>query len=564
MMLKKASWFHRLLEEVMSFKLKTVLTMTFAVLSLLVTLTIGYILSQKSSIAVETEIGHSLISTASQTSDKLDRFMWSRSGELDLLGRMIALEDRFEPAEMQMLLNQLQDSFPTFSWVGFMNPKGKVLASTDGILRGENLSERPVYQEGIKGKFIGDVHDAVLLAKLLPNPTGEPLQFVDISFPVKYKNGEIAGVLAAHLSWAWAKELEESVLEPLKHEEKHIEMFIVSQKENTVLLGPKEWIGRPLKLSGIEGARSNKSSWSIEEWPDGKEYVTGFATSQGHLDYPGLGWTVVIRQLKSAAFASVTDMLWFNVWAGLSVTALFGLIGWLISRQIAAPIARLTQVANRLGAGEQVQIPENRGFREIEVLSRSLGDMLTSLTNKDSELVIMQNLAHYDQLTGLPNRTAFELYLEESLEMESENHTLTFLYLDLDGFKSVNDTLGHQTGDVLLQKVAQRLTSIRHDKGITVRLGGDEFLIVLRSVGSNPREEARTYGEDIIQSLNKPFIIEYERIHIGCSIGGAEYPTNSGNPSEIIRMADEALYESKRAGKNRMTFYPELKNIVRE
>ncbi|WP_258530574.1 sensor domain-containing diguanylate cyclase [Paenibacillus taichungensis] len=563
-MLKKASWFHRLLEEVMSFKLKTVLTMTFAVLSLLVTLTIGYILSQKSSIAVETEIGHSLISTASQTSDKLDRFMWSRSGELNLLGRMIALEDRFQPAEMQMLLDQLQDSFPTFSWVGFMDPKGKVLASTDGILLSENLSERPVYQEGIKGKFIGDVHDAVLLAKLLPNPTGEPLQFVDISFPVKYKNGEIAGVLAAHLSWAWAKEMEESVLQPLKYEEKDIEMFIVSQRENTVLLGPKEWIGLPLKLSGIEGARLNKSSWSIEEWPDGREYVTGFAASQGHLDYPGLGWTVVIRQLKSTAFSSVTDMLWFNVWAGLSVTVLFALIGWIISRKISAPIARLTQVANRLGAGEQVQIPENRGFREIEVLSRSLGDMLTSLTNKDSELVIMQNLAHYDQLTGLPNRTALELYLEESLEMESENHTLTFLYLDLDGFKSVNDTLGHQTGDILLQKVAQRLTSLRHDKGITVRLGGDEFLIVLRSVGSNPREEARIYAEDIIQRLNKPFIIEYERIHIGCSIGGAEYPTNSGNPSEIIRMADEALYESKRAGKNRMTFYPELKKTIRE
>ncbi|MGP3785989.1 diguanylate cyclase domain-containing protein [Paenibacillus sp. 1A_MP2] len=67
----------------------------------------------------------------------------------------------------------------------------------------------------------------------------------------------------------------------------------------------------------------------------------------------------------------------------------------------------------------------------------------------------------------------------------------------------------------------------------------------------------------MIQNLNKPFIIEYGRIHIGCSIGGAEYPANSRNPSEIIRMADEALYESKRAGKNRMTFYPELKNTAK-
>ena len=72
-----------------------------------------------------------------------------------------------------------------------------------------------------------------------------------------------------------------------------------------MLLGPKEWIGKPLVLPGIEEAQLNKSSWSIEKWPDGNEYVTGFAYSQGHLDFPGLGWTVVIRQVKSSAFASV-------------------------------------------------------------------------------------------------------------------------------------------------------------------------------------------------------------------------------------------------------------------
>ncbi|WKL01448.1 diguanylate cyclase [Paenibacillus amylolyticus] len=333
----------------------------------------------------------------------------------------------------------------------------------------------------------------------------------------------------------------------------------MSKKEHTVLLGPKEWVGKPLVLPGIEEAQRNKSSWSIEKWPEGNEYVTGFAYSQGHLDYPGLGWTVVIRQVKSSAFASVFDLMWFNVWSGLAVTVLFALIGWFVSRLISSPLVRLTRVANRLRAGEELEIPANKGIKEIEVLSRSLRDMLTSLMNKNSELVVMQNLAHFDQLTSLPNRTALEVYLEESLETESENHTLTFLYLDLDGFKRVNDTLGHQTGDVLLQKVAQRLSALGQEKGITVRLGGDEFLIVLQSVGSHPREEAMAYAEAIIQSLNKPFIIEYERIRIGCSIGGAEYPTNSDNPSEIIRMADEALYESKRAGKNRMTFYSELK-----
>ncbi|MBU5351294.1 diguanylate cyclase [Paenibacillus barcinonensis] len=542
----------------MSFKLRTVLTVIFAALSLLVIVTIGSIFSKKSFVAVETEIGHSLEGTAAQAADKLDRFMYSRSGEMNLLGNMSSLNDKFNPADIQILLDQLQNSFPTFSWVGYMDPKGNVLAATDGVLLGKNLSERPVFQEGIKGKFIGDVHNAVLLAKLLPNPSGEPLQFVDISFPLKDSQGKIRGVLAAHLSWAWAKEVEESVLLPLEREEKDLEFFIISKKDNTVLLGPKEWIGKSLVLQGISQARYDKSTWSSEKWPDGKEYVTGFAYSQGYRDYPGLGWTIIIRQVKSTAYAAIIDLMWFNIWTGLTVTLLFVLFGWLISRWISAPLVRLTRVANRLGAGESIEIPDNKGIKEIEDLSRSLRNMVSSIMDKDTELVVMQSLAHYDQLTGLKNRTALEVYLEDSLEMESENHTLTFLYLDLDGFKSVNDTLGHQSGDVLLQKVAQRLTALSHEQGITVRLGGDEFLIVLRSVGDFPREEATQYAQDIIKSLNKPFIIDYERVHIGCSIGGAEYPTNSTNPSEIIRMADEALYLSKRAGKNRVTFYSEL------
>ncbi|MCK6073738.1 sensor domain-containing diguanylate cyclase [Paenibacillus silvae] len=542
----------------MSFKLRTVLTVIFATLSLLVIVTIGSIFSKKSFVAVETEIGHSLEGTAAQAADKLDRFMYARSGEMNLLGDMSSLKDKFNAVDIQILLDQMQNSFPTFSWIGYMDPKGNVLAATDAVLLGKNLSERPVFQEGIKGKFIGDVHNAVLLAKLLPNPSGEPLQFVDISFPLKDSQGKTRGVLAAHLSWAWAKEVEESVLAPLEREQKDLEFFIVSKRENTVLLGPKEWIGKSLVLQGISQARYDKSTWSSEKWPDGKEYVTGLAYSQGYRDYPGLGWTIIIRQVKSTAYAAVIDLMWFNIWTGLAATLLFVLFGWLISRWISAPLGRLTRVANRLGAGERIEIPDNKGIKEIEDLSRSLRNMVSSIMDKDTELVVMQNLAHVDQLTGLKNRTALELYLEDSLEMESEEHTLTFLYLDLDGFKSVNDTLGHQSGDVLLQKVAQRLTALSHEQGITVRLGGDEFLIVLPSVGDHPREEATQYAQDIIQSLNKPFIIDYERVHIGCSIGGAEYPTNSTNPSEIIRMADEALYLSKRAGKNRVTFYSEL------
>lgn len=139
----------------MSFKLRTVLTVIFATLSLLVIVTIGSIFSKKSFVAVETEIGHSLEGTAAQAADKLDRFMYARSGEMNLLGDMSSLKDKFNAVDIQILLDQMQNSFPTFSWIGYMDPKGNVLAATDAVLLGKNLSERPVFQEGIKGKFIG-------------------------------------------------------------------------------------------------------------------------------------------------------------------------------------------------------------------------------------------------------------------------------------------------------------------------------------------------------------------------------------------------------------------------
>jgi len=247
----------------------------------------------------------------------------------------------------------------------------------------------------------------------------------------------------------------------------------------------------------------------------------------------------------------------FTIIAGVIATIVFALIGWFLANKISLPIRALTHRADRLSEKEIVDIPVQRGFYEIEILSRSLRTMVTSLMQKDVELDQMQTIALYDHLTGLPNRNALEAYLESTLAAHEDDSSqqLSFLYIDLDGFKKVNDTLGHQSGDILLQKVAQRLSSLSRNKDITVRLGGDEFLVVLHTSKDHSYDEAQAYGEQIISLLNKPFVLEYQKVNIGCSIGGAVYMVDSDNPIEIVRMADQALYQSKRAGKNRITFY---------
>lgn len=539
----------------MSIRLRTGLIVTFTALVILLSAVLSLLISRYSTAKVEEEIGQSVALMAYQMSDKLGNFMWSRAGEIDIVGGLDVFQDPAQIGSVQKLLNQLKASFPSFSWVGFVSPDGTVLAATDSILLGNNIKARPVYQEGLKGRFFGDVHDAILLAQRLPNPTGEPLQFVDISIPVNGADGTLRGVLAAHMSWEWAREVERSVLAPLQAHEKNVEIIIVSRTENTVLLGPKAMVGTPLNISSVKRAQAGENGWELVTWPDGNEYVTGFALDSGYLNYPGLGWTVLVREPKASALLAVRELRTYILAVGLFAVMLFAVMGWLMAELISKPLRSLTEAADRLRTGEAVTIPELGGFSDIAALSRSLKNLVESLSRTETALGTMQQLAHYDQLTGLPNRTALERYLEQAIEQVDQNGgTLSFLYMDLDGFKQVNDSLGHQFGDLLLKKVAGRLLAVIPGGDIVVRLGGDEFLAVLHTPSEQPVVEAKRVAEGIISELSRTFVIEYQKVNIGCSIGGSVYRRSGASPSEVIRVADEALYSSKRAGNNHVTF----------
>ncbi|MEJ8305311.1 sensor domain-containing diguanylate cyclase [Saccharibacillus sacchari] len=540
-------------------KIRTFLALIFVIFAVLISATLGALISQRSAKAIGQEIGTSLAGTAYQMSDKLDNFMWSRASEVKLLTELAPLKDTSNPQAIQVLLDQLQSSFPSFSWIGFMNTEGEVLAATDGVLVGKNIAERPVFAEGIKGFFTGDVHEAVLLAKLLPNPSGEPLQFVDVSYAVKNDKGETIGVLAAHLSWEWAKEVERTLIKPQIDHDQKFELFVVSKSDNTVLLGPEGWAGRPINLRSVSSAQQGSNSWVLERWPDGKNYLTGYAFGDGYLDYPGLGWTVLVRQLESVAFAPVDQIRQYIIAAALLAAALFAGIGLLTAEFISRPIRKLTRAADAIRQGGVPEIPETKGFQDIRSLARSLRSLLDSLLRTEHELGHMENAALRDQLTQLPNRMALERYLEDTMEsFDSASETLAFMYLDLDGFKKINDTLGHQVGDVLLKKVAQRLDNATRAGGITVRLGGDEFLLITRSPLRGAYEEAEQLAQDVLKLINNPFIVEMNQLSIGCSIGVAFYTRRNDSVTEVIQTADECLYLSKKAGKNRVTFHEDV------
>ncbi|MHA6531903.1 sensor domain-containing diguanylate cyclase [Paenibacillus sp. BAC0078] len=540
----------------MSFNLRTLFASAFAVVIILITVLLSYIIGSHSSKSVEARIGGSFAEEAYQLSEKLDQFMSSRSAEVEVLSKLNAFQTPVDQAEVSGLLNQLKSSLPVFTWIGFLDAKGMVLSSTDNVLLGQNISQRPVFQEGLKGLYTGDVHDAVLLSKLLPNPSGEVLQFVDVSAPVYNKEGRVIGVLAAHLSWEWSREVEKSIMAPLKERLQDVEAFVVSKKDDTILLGPAELVGKRMSDGALKLARAGTNSWIVEEDGSKKEsYLTGYAYGKGYQNYPGLGWTVIIRQPTDVAFASVHQLERFIVFSGLASAVLFAVIGWFLAGWITRPLNNITKTADLLSAGANVEIPVSTRFKDVAVLSASLRQLVNNLTKVESKLTYMSDMAMHDKLTGLPNRAALNEFLAHAVSKAKQNRTtLSFLYLDLDGFKKVNDTQGHATGDALLQEVAFRLLDCTRDNEIVARLGGDEFIVVLNTSASKPAQEAEIVASRIISKINLPIVIRGENIHVGCSVGAAIWSPDGADTDETLRLADEALYISKRSGKNRITF----------
>lgn len=159
------------------------------------------------------------------------------------------------------------------------------------------------------------------------------------------------------------------------------------------------------------------------------------------------------------------------------------------------------------------------------------------------------HLAHYDTLTGLPNRALFYDRLHQAVLLaQRSGGNLALLYMDLDGFKQVNDTLGHHAGDALLQVVAKRLSRGVRASDTVARLGGDEFTIILNA--THPNEDLSNIAEKIIQSISHPIHLDGRAVHVGISIGIARYSEEADSEDELVRLADQAMYAAKLAGKN--------------
>jgi len=404
------------------------LALAFTLLSIVLTLVLTAVIERKATEQVKTSIGQGLAELATQTSDKLERGMFERYREVSLIADRRDLRPGVPQAQRRAALERVQASYGYYSWIGMVGIDGRVQAAAQGLLEGKDVSQRPWFRNALQGIHAGDVHEAVLLAKLLPRQA-EPWRFVDVAFPWTGPDGKPEGVLGVHLSWQWARDVERSVMAGATAR-RQAEALIVDAQDN-VLLGPSGSAGLRLALPSLAAAQAGRQGgYLVERWPDGKDYLVGYMRGRGYGQYPGLGWTVLVRQDVTVAYAPVRRLREYGLAAGAALAALFSLAGVLGARRITRPLHELAASAQRIRAGEPASISAgNSRYVEVQALAGTLDTLVIEL--KDLNATLEQRVAlRTDELAqALARVRASEQRIANILETAHD----AFIGIDMDG-----------------------------------------------------------------------------------------------------------------------------------
>jgi diguanylate cyclase (GGDEF)-like protein/PAS domain S-box-containing protein len=307
-----------------------------------------------------------------QMRDALNHGMQVAVSDIRLLSELKELRDADDPAAMRRPMENMQRISPDYAWIGVANPDGTVYAATRKLLEGADVSARPWFQGARKDVSVVDYHAAVLLEKKLPQGA-EPWRFVDISIPVLRSDGSVRGIMGAHLSWSWARQLAQMLLVP-SSKDYRTEVLIV-RNDGTVLLGPKEMEEKKLASASV-GLALNGGSGAVDETANGQRYLTGYAQTGLEVGYPGLKWAVLVRQPYQLAMTDFRTLQQRIVMVGLGLALLLGGSGMLFARRVAAPLIRLSSAMEHYNPQQPTPVPVVSDFHEAHLLSSTLAAMV--------------------------------------------------------------------------------------------------------------------------------------------------------------------------------------------
>lgn len=502
-----------------------------------------------------------------QMRDALNRVVSKAAGDVQLVASLAQVREARDPAAARAVLDSLQSTFPDYAWIGLAGMDGKVYASAQGLLENADVSARPWFQQGKSGLIAVDYHPALLLGKLLPQ-SADPWRFIDVAVPVRRTDGQQWGVLGVHMSWAWARRLAGDLLTPALRA--YGAEILVVRGDATVLLGPPGMEEKKISAASLKLAQSGATGALRETWADGTTYLTGYSRTGQAGDPGSLQWSVLVRQPEDAALAASHALERRILWLSIAVGAAMAILAALLARRLTRPMNQLSSAIEArahamLDGTPAPAIPAIDSFREAQVLSKAMREMvhneeqhlhLLQAMNEQLEETVrartaeLQILVMRDTLTGLPNRRALMEALPEAMARAARTQRpCAVMFLDLDGFKGINDTYGHEEGDELLRQFGARLLAAVRATDTVSRLAGDEFVIVLEHLAAP--QTAEEMGYKLMPSLRAPFVLKTTTVTLSASIGIAVHlPHDPRNLDALLARADHAMYDAKRSGKN--------------
>jgi diguanylate cyclase (GGDEF)-like protein len=503
-----------------------------------------------------------------QMRDSLDRTLDQAVRDLSLLSSLPAIRIKNDPDLARGVLESMQRTYPDYAWIGIVDVEGKVKAATNRLLEGRDVTGRPWFKAARRTAIAEDYHPATLLGDLLPQAP-DPWRFVDVAGPIYNEQGVLRGVLAIHLSWKWARSLARDLLTPALRA--YGAQIVVVRGDGVVLLGPDDMLEKRIDTESLRLARLGRTGAVEERWSDGKTYVTGYSQTGRAGERTNLRWSVLVRQTREAAMASAHEFERRAFWLSLVLATLLAAAAALLARRLVQPLKVLSgaieDIAHDPAAATPGSIPVVGGFHEAQVLSDAMRALLRSEGRHRAELERMnaqledtvaertaelEELLLRDVLTGLPNRRALMQMLPEAMARAARlERPCALMFLDMDGFKAVNDTRGHEEGDALLRQFAQRIQANVRETDLAARLAGDEFVVVLELL--NDGAEAQAKAESLLEQLAQPFVLATGTVQVGASIGVAlQVPGDAQDPARLLARADQAMYQAKRRGKGRV------------
>lgn len=432
------------------------------------------------------------------------------------------------------LLSKINNKASWASSIFLLEKSGVGLCGSRQPARGMNFGDRGYFKEVLRtGEFA--VSEAII-----GRVTKQPV--VAMAAPIKNASGEITHVVVIGVEMNWLPTIANAA------QQRYRGLVLVMNRDGGL-------VSRYVRNSGVISVTETGTSDAtlqrlvtavapvLEFHEDGVDRIYGVAHVRD------MQLTVAVLLDRNIVLGPIQQRFWIDLaWLLLVAAGSIGLALTVAEFSVLRGVRTLNNTALRLKAGRM-------GTR-VSLSPRVASELHDLAASFNSMIAEFERLAYLDRLTGLPNRRYLERQMfTRGTERDKRGNLIpeAVLAIDLDGFKPVNDIFGHAMGDKVLTAVARRIAAVASDRAIVARLGGDEFVALIALPGAvDPRASARAFGDEIRNALREPVDIEGNLFPVGASIGVAVVPEDAETLAGALIIADAALYEAKRTGRNRV------------